>query len=261
MQIDKKTFIAMVASGVIVFVIVAVAAIVFFFSGDIIKKVVETAGPRLTKAEVKLGKADINILTGTGQLEKLFIGNPQGFESDHAFSVNTIKVKVNTASITTDVITIDEIRILSPDIIYESTGGKSNFQAILDNVKQATGASGQSAEKPSDEAASGTEKNIRINDLYILDGRVKAALPMLGGKGLALTLPDIHMHDIGGGSGGEGASVAEVTQKIFTQLNSSIGKAVQNAAGSLGDLTKEGAEGIKKGAEGVGSTIKNLLDN
>ena len=257
MQIDRKMFITLVASGVIVFVIIGVAAIVFFFSGDIVKKVVETAGPRLTKAEVKLGKADIDILTGTGELNKLFIGNPAGYESDHAFTVGTIKVKVNTASITTDVITIDEIRILSPDIIYESAGGKSNFQAILDNIKQSTGTAGAGGEKPSGGESAGSEKKIRINDLYILDGRVKAALPMLGGKGMALSLPDIHMRNIGGGD--EGASVAEVAQKIFAQLNSSIGKAVQNAVGSVGDLGKEGVEGVKKGAESVGGAIKGLI--
>ena len=78
--------------GIIVFVLAIIAGIVVvMFLGDIVKKGVETAGPMVTKVDVKLNKASISLL-GSAKLKGLFVGNPPGYKTDSAIKVGDVSV-------------------------------------------------------------------------------------------------------------------------------------------------------------------------
>ena len=82
------------AVGGIVAVVVVAVIVALFHSGDVIKAAVEEMGPKLTKAEVKLDKADLSITSGEAALSGLLIGNPPGFTTPHAFKLDNISVKL-----------------------------------------------------------------------------------------------------------------------------------------------------------------------
>ena len=75
----KKIIIRIFA--VLILLVVVALVVVFFSLNSIVKKAVETIGPKMTRVEVKLGAADISPFSGSGKLSKLFVGNPDGYKT------------------------------------------------------------------------------------------------------------------------------------------------------------------------------------
>ena len=90
----------------VVLVIVALA-MVFFNLNSIVKKGVETVGPQLTKVEVRLNSATLSPMNGNGELNQLFVGNPEGYKTESAIKVGNIKVAVKLRSVLSDTIVVD----------------------------------------------------------------------------------------------------------------------------------------------------------
>jgi len=178
--------------GGVIVIVVAVVAGVFLFSGDIIKTAVEEMGPKLTKSEVKLAKVDLSLTSGEASLSGLKIGNPAGFKTSHAFQLDNISVKIDTGTITSDTIVINEILINAPDVIAEfnkfsfnplkaSESVKeslktSNFIAIQNNVDAFVKANsgGGSSSAPASSSSDGPQKNLIIEKFRMTDVKVKA---------------------------------------------------------------------------------------
>ncbi|HXG48436.1 MAG TPA: hypothetical protein VNO52_12480, partial [Methylomirabilota bacterium] len=114
---------------------------VFVFLNDIVKKAVETAGPPLTKTEVKLASSKISPLSGSGHLQGLFIGNPEGFKTEFAIKMGEMKVDVDVGSLLSDTIVVEQIFIEGPEITFEGGLKGSNLGRLLDNLEAATGGS------------------------------------------------------------------------------------------------------------------------
>lgn len=256
--------------GVVILVVVVIAVIggFLYFSGDVIKAAVEKLGPEMTKAKVTLDKADVSLTSGEGSLSGLFVGNPSGFKTDHAFKLGKIAVKVDTGTITSDTVVIKSIVIDAPDVTYELAGGGSNLDAIQKNVNAYTGGGGGGGGGKSEGG-----KKLIIDDLRIQNGKVNVSASFLQGKSLSAPLPTIHMTDIGKKE--KGASPGEVVKKIIDSITAAATKAVQplnlddmakKAGEALGGATKaigestSGATGaVKEGAGAVGDKIKGLL--
>src|SRR2546422_1862994 len=88
-----KKLIIRIAIAVVGLVVLALV-VVFFSLNSIVKKGVETVGPRLTKVDVRLGSAKLSPLSGNGQLTELFVGNPEGYKTPSAIKVGDVKVGV-----------------------------------------------------------------------------------------------------------------------------------------------------------------------
>ena len=108
--------------GVVVVVLLAVGGVVYFASNldSIIKAAVEKFGSEATKTQVTLSSVDLTIKTGAASLNGFRMTNPAGFKTDQAMSFGTVSVKIDTGSLTSDVIVIKEVVIAAPDITYES---------------------------------------------------------------------------------------------------------------------------------------------
>ena len=114
--------IVLIGSGVVVAAVIALVVLIVLNLGDLIKTAVEKYGPPITQTEVRLGSADISVLSGSGSLDDFFLGNPKGFSMPSAVECDTIRVSVVTDSLTTDTIVIDEIYVDGPVISYEKKG-------------------------------------------------------------------------------------------------------------------------------------------
>ncbi len=117
---------------VLVLLVVAGLAAVFFNLNSIVKRGVETVGPQMTKVDVKLGSAALSPMNGNGELNKLFVGNPEGYKTPSAIEVGNLKVAVKLRSVFSDTIVVDEVNIQAPVITFEGGLGGNNLMTIFE---------------------------------------------------------------------------------------------------------------------------------
>src|SRR5262245_8604885 len=112
----KKLFLSVVA--ILVVLLVAVLVVVYFSLNTIVKRGVETVGPTITKVEVKLGAVNLSPFSGRGELSGLVVGNPEGFKSASALSVQEVRVALKPKSVFSEPIVVDEISVKAPEITF-----------------------------------------------------------------------------------------------------------------------------------------------
>ena len=250
--------------GLIVLIIIV---IVYVYSSldSLIKAAVEKVGSKITQVEVQLDEVEVSITSGQGTLRGLTVGNPEAFETENAFRLGEISLKIDVGTVTKDTVVIKEILISAPQVTYEFGPKGSNIDAIRRNVAafmatQRRGSKGESKPKDGDDEG----RKLIIEDLYVREGKVMVSASMLKGKTLSASLSNIHLTDIGKNKGG--ATAGEVVEKVLD----SIGQSAKNAVGTLNignvmDTAKEGMESTKATAEeatkDVGGTLKKLFGN
>src|SRR5690242_13773529 len=114
-----KKIITRVVIVLLVLIVVAALAVHFFLDGAI-KRGVETFGPKLTKVDVKLDTVSLSILSGSGKVKGLFVGNPEGFKSPSAIQVGTASLALQPSSILSDKVVIHSINVQGPEITFET---------------------------------------------------------------------------------------------------------------------------------------------
>lgn len=245
----KKIFWSVVI--ILLVLVIAVAIVAGFFLNPIVKKSVETIGPKITKTAVTLDAVNLSLLTGSAKINGLVVGNPEGYKSANAISVGTIAVGVNPFSLLSDKIVVRSLRVETPEITFEGGLGGNNLSKILDNVNGtaqnggpvSTNAAGQA--KPS--------KKIEVDDLLITGAKVHVLLTELGGRQMTLTLPEIHLTDLG--KGGDGLTATDLTRRVLQEIISATIKAITSDGADLG----KGAGKLIKGAgTNVGSGLHKI---
>ena len=98
-----KKIIKIILILLVVLIIAAALGIHFFLDGAV-KKAVETIGPQVTKVDVKLDSVSISILSGSGKIKGLVLGNPEGFKSKSSISLGKVSLglKFKAADLATD---------------------------------------------------------------------------------------------------------------------------------------------------------------
>ena len=244
----KKIIIRIVT---ILILLVIVALVVFFFSlNSIVKKGVETVGPKLTKVDVKLGSADISPFSGSGKLSKLFVGNPSDFKTPYAMQMDSIKVEVQVLSVTKDTIVINEVDIENPEIQFDGGLSGNNLSTIQNNL-----GSGDAKTAAPASSSSGTEKQKKfiVKDFVFKGAKVhlNVTVPAVNiPMSATVTIPDIHLENIGEKEGG--VTAAELCQQVMKPLYDDVLK----EATSLASGAVKNVENLGKGA--VGQVTTNL---
>lgn len=256
----------LITAGALVVGVIGLIVLAVLNLGTLIKTVTEEYGPKITKTEVRLESADISILSGSGALDGFFLGNPDGFKMPSAMECDTIRVAIVKDSLTTDKIIIEEIYVDGPVINYEKRGGTDNFQTIVNNIKKTVAGEKQpGTEKQED---SGTQKKIQINNFIVKNATINvggALTDAFGDQGTGISLPDIHMKDIGKE---KDTSPSEAFAQILRKMTSGVSGTVSEVAKQLKEqvgkavegVTKGVTEGMTKGSESVGDTIKGLMN-
>ncbi len=244
--------------GLLVVIALIVVVVAVFNFERAIKAAFEELGPDYVKAPISLAEVDLSPLSGEGKLGGLVIGNPQGYQTDYAFSLGEILIKVDTATLKENVIVIERVHILNPSIIYESANGSSNIKQLQKNIMSAVGDSGSgSASVESTGEPSGEGVKIIIRDLQVLEGQVRYSNPLLGGKTVDLVLPDIKLTNIGQKSGG--ATAAKVLEQILTAVNKQTNSAIANS-GAIKELQGQLKGKIEEKTKGaLGDKLQGLF--
>ena len=251
--------------------VVVVAAVVFFGLsnlGPIIKKAVNTYGPEITQTQVSLGDAGVSLFSGEAKLSAFQLGNPKGFNTPQAMTVGSIYVNVDEKSLTGNPIIIDKIEVVAPEITYERSGRDDNFNALLRNVKQRTGAgkSGGGAPKSGEAGASGGKK-LLIRSVVIKDGRINLTAKVLAGKTVSAELPYIELKDVGGKKDGVRPARAMnlILAELYTQMQSpdvtaALGKGLEELGVTVKGFSVKGLDDkSKKQVESLKGKVKGIL--
>ena len=206
----------------------------------------ESIGPAITGTEVTLENVDLSLFSGEGQLEKLVIGNPPGFHTDHAFYFGIVRVKADFQSMWSDTIRIQEILIDSPEISFETTPSGSNISVIHENIgafarsenPSGNGSGGgepgeqkRSPEKPSN------DQKIEIDQFILKNGRVRVSTTLLKDQMITVRLPILEIRDIGKQSGG--VTLQEIASLIYSETQNAIEQEISKSGIPVGkDLKK-----------------------
>jgi len=186
---------------------------------DYVKQQIEVTGSKLTVQKVTVANVDIRLSEGAGTINGFTITNPSSYSFPNLFSLETITLDINLQSLTDDPIVIDAIIINSPQAFVEFTkNGQSNIKDVLDAInKNIPKSNSQSENTPT--KSEQTEPNIRVSKLILAGTNLSLDLSQLGNKAHQLTLPDIHLKDIGKKSGLPASLLgAEITKQALAAI-------------------------------------------
>lgn len=253
-----KKILLFLGVGLIVLIVVVVVGVGMFL-GPIVKAGVETLGPKITQVPVKVQAVDMSVLSGSAVIKGLHVGNPEGFTTPEAISLGKAEVKLDPGSVLSDKIVVHKIHVESPEITYDGGLGGSNLTKIMDNVNATAQKDGsEPSASPDQDKTSKPAPKIQVDDFLITGAKVHVHVKGLSQQDLTVTLPDIHLTNLGKDS--EGITPAELVRVVLGQITTSTVKAVtQTVAGSgkliedLGkDISKKPGEAIKSVTEGIG---------
>ena len=246
-----KKWIIRIAIAVVVLLILAVVAVALFLDSGI-KKGVETVGPMLTKVDVKLDGVNLSLLSGSGKIKGLLVGNPEGYKSPSAIKVGTAELAIQPSSILGDKVVIRNIDVQAPEITFETDLKGNNLSKILANVQDATGGANNPANKPNTPGKTPEAKasrKLQVDNFVINGAKLNVSLTTLGGKSVTVPLPQIKLTNLG--QGPEGITAAELTKRVLQEIEK---EAVAAAGTAVADLQKQALDltkGLQKDASGT----------
>lgn len=219
-------------TGFLVLVLVLVGTVFYFLVnlGDQIKTAVEEAGSAVAGVTVTLASAEVKPAKGIATLRGLTVGNPPGFKTANAFDLGEITVAVDAATITKDLVIVNEVAVQDPRITYEIGADGGNIEIIANNAERFAGG--------------GAGAKFIIEHLYLRGGTLVVSAAALGGRTMTFHLPEIHLTDIGKDQGG--ANSTEIAAKVLAALTGKIGAFVSGL-----DLSS-----VLEGAANVPASLK-----
>jgi uncharacterized protein involved in outer membrane biogenesis len=229
--------ILLISLAAILLLVAGVLGYLYFSLNTLLKKAVETVGPRITKTTVILSSANLSPFSGSGTLNGFLVGNPEGFKGPFALKLGRVEVNVNKETLLADTIVVNSILIRNPEILLEGTLTGNNLSKLLKNIESNTASSPSKEKKGTPESKSSSKKFI-VKEVVISGTKLHLAASALGQNvEQTLPLPEIRLHNLG--SGGSGISASDVTQQILTPL---INEAIKEG---LNTLAKQGVKQLQ----------------
>jgi uncharacterized protein involved in outer membrane biogenesis len=240
--------------GLVIVVILAVVAVRLSVDGAI-KRGVETVGPMLAKVEIKLDSVNLSLLSGSGRVKGLVVGNPEGFKTPSAIRVDNASLSVQPGSVFSDKVVIKSISVQGPEITFETDLKANNLSKILANLQAAAGsATPAKPGEPAKPKETKSGKKLEVDDFLITGGKIHVSLTALEGKSATVPLPEIHLTNLG--QGPDGITAGELATIAIQAIEK---EAVPASAGAVSDLSKEAAA-LVKAADAAAKVTKGLGD-
>jgi len=238
----KKKIIVCIGITLLALFIITVIVLGFFL-GDAVKAGMQTVGPKVTQTALTVDAVHVGILTGSGGVDNLVLGNPDDYKSQSPIAITVGKAVVSLApgSLLSDKIVIKSVEVRSPEISFNGNPfGANNLNKIMDNVNAFTGGSAAKpadANAPAQPATKKAGKKLEVDDFLITGAKVHF-------NGATLPLPDIHFSNLG--TGPDGITAGDLTQKILGEITTATIKAVGESVANLGKGAADAATGAAK---------------
>jgi hypothetical protein len=213
--------------------------------GSIVKAGVNRFAPSITRTTVHLDGARLSPISGSGTLTGLLIGNPGGWPGDKAFYIGKIHVEVAPASIFSDCIVLNEVRIDSPEFVYETKVVSSNIGDLLKNIQGSSSDQPQKAQQPPPGART---RKFMVKHFTLTNGHVALGI---GPTALTLPMPTLNLQDLGTREGGITPAaltldvMRSVTLSIVTTTTNAAAKIVPTLGAAAGNSAKSAGDAIK----------------
>ncbi|MFZ4387267.1 MAG: AsmA family protein [Chthoniobacterales bacterium] len=243
--------ILLISLAAILLLVAGVLGYLYLSLNTLLKKAVETVGPRITKTTVILSSANLSPFSGSGRLNGFLVGNPEGFKGPFALKLGRVEINVNKETLLADTIVVNSILIRNPEILLEGTLTGNNLSKLLKNIESSTASSPSKEKKETPDSKSSSKKFI-VKEVVISGTKLHLAASALGQNvEQTLPLPDIRLHNLG--SGGSGISASDVTQQILTPLINEATKEGLNTLAKQGvkQLQSQGLKELNKALPGL----------
>jgi hypothetical protein len=199
----------------------------------LVKHAIEALGPQLTGVPVKVKRVRLEPAEGRGSIGGLEVGNPAGYRAPRALVLGEMRLAIDYATLTSNVVRIKEISLQGPVITYEPGPGGDNLTAIQEHIDA------QVAKLGGGGGRSSPGRKFVIDNIYVRDAKVQL------GDAVALPMPNVHLRDVGKRS--NGASAGEVVKAVW----GSVAGGATNVASHAGGAVKAGAKSVIDGARGL----------
>jgi len=242
-----KKMLGKIASVVVIIIIVLIGLFIVF-GERAIKVAIETAGTKALNVAVKVDDVDLSLIKGQMKISGLEVANPAGFKMPNILAANEIYAKLDTGSLLSDTIIVEEIRLDGIKLSFEQKGFDSNVAILLKGTPSVSKKEGKSEDpKSSEDDASG--KKLVIDNLVLTNTIVEVKLlPVPGAKkDISIKLPKIQMKDIGKN---EEFDLAKLNELIFLAISEELTKA---GGGIIPSDALKGLEELDPGALLTGS--------
>jgi uncharacterized protein involved in outer membrane biogenesis len=243
-----KKLLVRISITVLVLAIVGLFAMSLFLDSAA-KKSIETVGSMLAKVEIRLDSVSLSLLSGSGKIKGLFVGNPQGFKTPSAIQVGTASLALQPGSIFGDKVIVKSVLVQAPEITFETDLKANNLSKILANMKTATGEA-ETTSKTSAQAKA--NRKLQVDDFLISGGKIHVSVTELGGQSATVALPEVHLTDLG--KGPEGITAAELATRVVQAIEK---EAAQASSGAVSDLAKQ-APGLTKDLKSATDAVDKL---
>ncbi|MEM8768382.1 MAG: hypothetical protein AAGE43_13105 [Pseudomonadota bacterium] len=239
--------------GIILLVVVGLGVYLVMNAGDLIKTAVETIGPRYLGVEVKLGSAEVSFTEGTGELRGLVIGNPEGFDGPHAFSLGRVALGIDPSAQSESLIVLRNVEVDAADLALVAIGQNTNLQAIMANLEGDGGGSAP-AEEP---ASTGPEPKLIIDNFAFTNARTSLDSDLLGE--MAVSVPDIVLEGIGRKS--NGVTIREALTQILKPITQASTEALAREGLNVDEIKANAEERVNEELkERIGTDLDGLKD-
>ena len=242
-----------IIGGVVIAVIVIGILVLLGKINPIVENGIEKTGPTILKAPVTVDAVKISFFSGSGELKGFTVGNPEGYNTSHAFNMDSLKINLDVKSVTSDKIHIKNITIDSPSIIFEGGFGKSNLSQLQANAAEFSKGGGDSDKE---ESGKGETKKLVIDHMVIDNGSISVSMALLQGQKLTVPLPKLEMKDIGKE---KDANISDVLGEVLAMVNKAAIPAVQSGLGDLGIGMGKTSEKLQEEASKGMDKIKGLF--
>ena len=244
----KKTLIS------VVFLLLLAGGGLFFYLDSIVKSGIEVVGSNLLGTAVTVDSVSLSPLSGQGSISGLRVENPEGFESQYAFELDSVLVSIDVNSVFTDAAEIESIVIMQPVITYETKIASDNIRTLLDNLDE--GDAPSSDPETEDDSA----QQIIIREFRMVGSQLNFVSALVSAP---ITLADIEIRDIGaeGGSASAANAVRVVLQELVASiLNSDDLPGLDGLRESVEGRIQDGAQRVEEAVEDLGGRLRNILN-
>jgi len=236
----------------IALLVIGMAVFADLFADRAVKAGIEAATSEALKVDVDVNDVDLALTKGKLVLRNLVMGNPPGYKHEQMLKLDRARVYVDTGSLLTDEIRIEDIKIEGIDITLEQRGLSNNVQDVLDSIEQRETAGGKKLHietirihgvKVAVKAGAGDNRidlmTMELDPIMISDVGSDKKLDMAGLSGLIFVAIAEAIVEQG---------VGQLPGEVLGALSSAIGK-------TLDDIGKEILQGGKTITEGLGGLL------
>jgi hypothetical protein len=237
----------------VVFLILLVGGGVYFYLDAIVKSGIEVVGSSVLGTAVTVDSVSLSPLSGQGSISGLRVENPEGFDTQYAFELDSILVNINVNSIFTDVAEVESITIMQPIITYETKITTDNIRTLLNNIGGGEEVAGESG------AADESAQQLIIREFRMMGSQLNFVAASVSAP---ITLADIEIQNIGGEGGSASAAnaVRVVLQELVQTILSSDLPSLDLLRDSVEERLQDGAQRVEEAVEDLGGRLRNILN-